>query len=175
MAVPWFLPGVAIAIGVAVLARRRVARWFGTSELLGWALVFTVGLIVAATLTPLRDGASVTRLASGCDFSRVGLAPPYMLRSLNDTSLNIVLFVPLGVVLGSLPTTRRKFVVIFGAAVLPIAIEASQLLATPLDRACQSADVIDNLSGLLVGLVIGTVIRLIVSQVDRPADRAGSR
>ncbi len=34
-------------------------------------------------------------------------------------------------------------------------IEAVQLMAVPLDRACQSGDASDNVVGLLVGLALG--------------------
>ena len=35
---------------------------------------------------------------------------------------------------------------VMGAALLPLAIESIQLAATPLGRACQGADVVDNLA-----------------------------
>jgi hypothetical protein len=41
------------------------------------------------------------------------------------------------------------------AVALPFAIEATQLVVTSLDRACQSADVSDNLTGLALGVVAG--------------------
>ena len=36
---------------------------------------------------------------------------------------------------------------------MPFLIEAVQLVATPLGRVCQSGDVVDNLTGLVIGLV----------------------
>ena len=40
---------------------------------------------------------------------------------------------------------------------LPLLIEVGQLLITPLDRACQSADVFDNLTGLVLGFALGAI------------------
>ena len=50
---------------------------------------------------------------------------------------------------------------------LPASIELIQLLVPPLGRECQSADVIDNLTGLVVGLAAGVVARLLAGMLDR--------
>jgi glycopeptide antibiotics resistance protein len=71
----------------------------------------------------------------------------------DETSLNVLLFVPLGVTVGLASSPRRLLALLGLALALPVAIEAIQLVATPLDRACQSGDVIDNVSGFLVGFV----------------------
>ena len=173
-AVPWFVPGIVIAVIVGFLARRRVAAWLGSSPTVAWAVVVAFGLILAATLTPLREGAG--DLAAGsCDFARVGFASLDDLRSLNDTSLNVLLFVPLGVVLAILPRSPRKAFLIVVACAMPLAIEFVQLVAIPLDRACESADVVDNLSGLAFGLALGALAGAIAGQADPSADRAGNR
>jgi hypothetical protein len=39
-------------------------------------------------------------------------------------------------------------------------------VAKGLDRACQSEDVVDNLTGLVVGLGVGLVIRLVANWVN---------
>ena len=167
--VPWFLPGLAISIVVAVVARHRVARWLGVSQVLGWGLVVALGLILSATLTPHHEGASgATTTALGCDMSRIGPASLDDLLEFSDVSLNILLFVPLGAFIGCIPRSVRKGVVIASAVALPFFIETTQLLATPLDRACQSADVVDNLTGLIVGLAIGSIAGALL---DRRADR----
>ena len=51
------------------------------------------------------------------------------------------------------------------AIALPFAIETVQFAVTPLVRACQSADVVDNLTGLLVGS--GTIVAWLVSALRR--------
>lgn len=173
-AVPWFAPGIALAIVVGFVARRRVAAWLGASDAVAWAVVVAFGLVLSATLTPLREGAG--DLSAGtCDLTRIGFASLHDLRSLNDTSLNVLLFVPLGIVLAILPRSPRKALLVIVACAMPLAIEMTQLVAIPLDRACESADVVDNMTGLVIGLTIGAVAGMISGQADSSTGRAGSR
>lgn len=92
-----------------------------------------------------------------CDLSRIGLASWRELSHLDDASLNILLFVPLGISIGLCPRSRAKLIVLTGAFVLPAAVELIQLVAVSLGRECQSADVVDNVFGLLLGLLAGSV------------------
>ena len=160
---PGFLPGLAVSIGVAVLASRPVARALGSGRVLAAALVISLGVVLAATLTPSPFGPQrhVARenLAQGyhpaCDLSRIGPAPIAEYLTPDDTSLNVLLLVPLGATIGLLPSSRRKIAVLLLAAAVPFVVEATQLVVVPLDRACQSADVFDNLFGLALGLTAG--------------------
>jgi hypothetical protein len=129
---PWFLPGLAISVVIGYLVRHRAARFLGASPLLGWAVVVSLGIVASATLTPLGEGAfEGGAQASGCDFSRVGLASLKDILELGDTFLNILLFIPLGAALALLPRSRRKAWLMAGALALPIVIETTQLIATP--------------------------------------------
>jgi glycopeptide antibiotics resistance protein len=158
--VPLFLPGVALSVALGYLARRRAATWLRIPDPLGWATIVALGVILSATLTPLHSVAETTAAtASGCDLSRFGLAPLDDLLKPSDVSLNVVLFIPLGLVLGWIPWSSHKALAIGLAAALPIMIEGIQLLVTPLDRGCESADVFDNLTGLVIGLATGFVAR----------------
>jgi hypothetical protein len=119
----------------------------------------SIGLVLSATLTPsriqdIRCGCQV------CDLTRIGPAPREDLRSLNDTTLNIVLFLPLGVAVGLLQNSRRKVAIILAVAAMPFVIEGIQLVATSLHRGCESADVSDNLTGLIIGFAVGQGLRL---------------
>jgi len=146
---------VSVAAGVA--AGGYVGRLLGARPILGRAIVISLGIVLAATLTPQREAIESGALSTGnCDLSRVGLAPLARLRTLNDVSVNVLLFVPLGTAIGLVPSSRRKIAVVMVAVALPFAIELTQLLGPVLDRACQSADVVDNLSGLVLGLAVGT-------------------
>ena len=57
-----------------------------------------------------------------------------------------------------LPRSPYRAPILIAAVILPFAVEAFQLVVTPLGRACQSADVFDNLLGLVVGLGVGSLI-----------------
>jgi glycopeptide antibiotics resistance protein len=169
---PWFLPGFAVSVVVGHLVRHRAARFLGASPILGWAVVVSLGIVVSATLTPLHEGAfEGGAQAAGCDFSRVGLASLEDILELGDTFLNILLFIPLGVTLALLPRSQRKAWLMAVALALPLVIETTQLIATPLDRACQSADVVDNVSGLLIGFVVGSVAGYLVSRASAASGR----
>jgi hypothetical protein len=152
---PGFLPGMVVSIVIGYVANGRIARALGVGRILAYSLVFSAMLILSATLTP--GGDPPHHAPGSCDFSRLGPAPIAAILTIGDPSLNVFLFVPLGAALGLLPRSRRKAGLLVAAMALPFAIETIQLLAVPLDRACQSADVADNLTGLAIGLVVGTL------------------
>lgn len=156
--VTWFFPGVGVSIVLGFLFAPAVARALSTGRLVAWLLIVSFGVVLSATLTPIRPGVEVSSVTSNsCDFARIGLAPVADLLTFNDISLNILLFVPLGWALGRIPSTPRKLLLVVGALALPFGIETLQLLAPILNRSCESADVVDNLTGLLLGLIGATV------------------
>lgn len=166
--VPWFLPGVLVSIAASVALALPLGRALVVRPALAGALVFSLGIVLSATLTPLRGAIEEGAAGTGiCDFSRLGLAPIAETMAVNDTSLNILLFVPLGVVVGYMPRTRRTAGIVIASITLPFLIEAVQLVASDLARGCQSADVIDNLTGLFVGAALGSTSRLLLRE---PAD-----
>lgn len=130
---------------------------------------------MAATLTPLYTAFEPGGGHVGtCDLSRIGLVPLGELRRIDDPSLNVLLFIPLGLALGLVPGSRAKRAILIGALILPMGIELTQLLMAPLQRACQSADVFDNLTGLVGGLALGSIVLLVarrVSGLRRPTAR----
>ena len=133
-----------------------------------WLMVLSLGVILAATMTPQWEALAFgARGPSSCDFSRAGLAPLRELLRFNDTSGNVLMFVPLGVTIGLLPRSRRTAAVVIAAIALPFAIETIQLLLPVLDRACESADVVDNLTGLVVGLGGGVAAGWLVRSMAR--------
>lgn len=157
LAIPWLLPGLGASILVAVLLNRPVGRALRTGPHLGWSLIVGLGIVLSATLTPSAEALEMGLTGiRACDLSRLWPASLEEILRLRSAGLNILLFVPLGAAIGLLPRARRKAVVIAAAAALPFAIEAVQMLVVPLDRACQSADIIDNLVGLTLGLLVGT-------------------
>lgn len=158
LAVPLFLPGLAVAAILGLVVCRRLARTLGCSPLHAWFLVVSLGIVLAATLTPLR--AALDQGATGpkpCDLSRIWFAPLADYLRPGDIAGNVLMFMPLGFALGLLPPSGARTPLIAGGLLLPVVIETSQLAAGVLDRACQSGDVVDNLAGLVGGLLLGTV------------------
>ena len=156
---PWLRPGIVISVLVAMALGGAVSRALHASRAVGTLLIASVGFILSATLTPLRISFESGAGQGLCDLSRLWPAPPDLLFSLNDASLNVVLFVPLGIAVGLLPRSSGRIVVMVGAIALPFYIETLQMLITPLMRGCESADVIDNLTGLFVGWIAAALAR----------------
>ena len=168
-AVPWFPAGMAVTVVLGALLGSRVARRLGAPTALGWILILSLGLVLAATLTPQREALDYGAISVGsCDLSRMGLAPLSAFRGFNDTSVNILVFLPLGTAIGLIPRSRAKAAVVGAAILLPFAIELTQLLVPALDRGCQSADVIDNLTGLAVGSVVGSFAGWLGARLSAP-------
>jgi hypothetical protein len=171
-AAPFYANDPGVRPGAATGRRRRrggvgaepfitggpVATMLRTKRLVAYLLIVSVGAILAATLPPGMAG--FDQVADGvgsCHIHRLGLAAADDYFGVTETSLNVLLFIPLGLALALLPWSRRTVALIGAAFALPIAIEATQLLVPMLGRACESGDVIDNMVGLLIGLVVGGV------------------
>ena len=170
--VPWFLPGTIVSIGVALAVSGSASRALAMSRTIAAALAVSFGVIVSATLTPLRGAIESGATGTGaCNLSRVGIVTlnDLMAPTALDTVLNVALFIPLGLAIGVAPASRQKATLVLAAFTLPLTIEVTQLLVTPLARACESADVFDNLTGLVVGLSAGAFL----ARVVRGSSRAG--
>jgi hypothetical protein len=116
-------------------------------------------LIASATLTPSRDALRFGAVGSGvCDLTRIGPVPLTDLLHFQDPAFNVALYVPLGIAIGMLPGGwARRWLIVAGLLLAP-AIELTQLLVRPLGRACQTSDMSDNVTGLLIGLVAGWLV-----------------
>jgi VanZ like family len=152
---PWLIPSVVVALVVSVVVSGPVGRSLRSHPIASFLLVFSFGVILAGTLSPVSGGGFPTADVRTCDLSRQWLATPSDLVLPNDVVINILMFMPFGFAVGMLPMSGRKIEVALAAMALPLAIEALQLLLVPLGRGCESADVVDNLTGLFIGLVGG--------------------
>ena len=153
----WFLPALLVALTVGVLLAPLLQRVLAVRRRAALAIVLALGLILAATLAPLPES-SARQASFSCDLSRIGPLSWTELTTLNDSSLNVLLFVPLGVATGVIFRSPHGRRLIMASLVLPVVIEAVQLFLPGLGRGCQSADVFDNISGLLVGQLVGAII-----------------
>ena len=153
-------PGLVLTLITSLIAARRTGRFLATSTALAWALLFSAGLVLSVTITPSREALAEGLTGTGaafCDFTRIGPIPLRELFQFREPSLNILLYIPLGAIVALLPRSRRKAAVVILAVLMPFAIESAQGLFPELGRVCESADAIDNLTGLLVGLGVGFV------------------
>jgi glycopeptide antibiotics resistance protein len=161
MTLPWLAPGFVVSLVLGTLLSRATGAALEIRRAVAWVLLVSLGLILAATLTPQWEAFAFGTQGSGsCDFSRIGLAPLRLILAVDDTSLNILIFLPLGASIAFLPRSRRTLLLVAAAIGLPFAIEVTQLLIPLLDRACESADVVDNLTGLVGGMIIGSLLRV---------------
>jgi len=173
MAVPWFLPGLAVGVPVILAITPRAARALAAHRLLVFAVLMALGVVILATLTPTSVALAGSDLSAGfCDLGRLGLPPRSELLAVHDTLRNVMLFVPLGFTLGLLPRNPRTGALIVVAYALPFAIEMIQLAAPAIGRGCQSADVIDNAIGLTAGLIAGSAAGYVWRQSTRRRNAA---
>lgn len=172
---PWALPVAALGVVLGLATQRLVARTLGISPVVGMALVVSAGLIVAATLTPLRLAIETGLAGSGrCDLSRFGLpsADEFAASGASDIIPNVLLFVPLGLAVGWSARSRHGLLLIAVAAASPVVIELTQLVVPALARGCESADVFDNLLGLAVGAATGGISHAVASYLPRGRRRS---
>lgn len=162
---PLLVPGVAIALIVAVWLAPSTAARTGLSPFLAGMLVFAAGAIVAITLAP-GSGEGVFG-GTWCG----GVRPPPRLGQLvslsSEHGLNIALFVPLGVLIGLIPRARPFAIAAIGAGAMPIVIEWIQYSVPRLDRICQTWDALENLMGLAIGLGVGVAVSFALRTVRR--------
>jgi hypothetical protein len=164
---PWFLPGLAITTAIAFAVAGRIARRLRTERWIAMLLVMSLGAVLAATIPPTAGGWDRPSGPGRCDFGRIGLAPLSEYLRLSDTSLNVILFVPLGLAVGLLGRSPAMVRTLIAAVALPPAIEAIQSLAPVLGRGCESRDVSDNLLGLGIGLVLGLLLSVVRARRPR--------
>jgi glycopeptide antibiotics resistance protein len=174
LALPWLLPGVAVALVLSPVLSGPAGQKLRVRPIVAWVFLFSLGVILAATLTPLRGAFDGDRGSGTCDFSRLGLASIGDLQRFGDVGLNVLIFIPFGLAIGIVPRSRRKTVIVAASIALPFAIEAIQLLLPALDRACESADVADNLTGLVIGLAAGTLVGRLLPRLRQPRERSRS-
>jgi glycopeptide antibiotics resistance protein len=156
---PWVIPGTLLFMLVGIVVGRPLARGLRSSPFVAWLLVVSVALIGFATLAPLYGVFEPSAVGQGsCDMSQAYLIPLRELLRPGERSLNVILFIPLGVGLGLLPRSRRTLVLVAAALVSPFLIELTQLLLPILNRGCQANDVLDNLTGLVIGFGFGMLL-----------------
>lgn len=130
-----------------------------------YALGASLVAIGAVTLTPGMDEFAHRQPCALGRWRPVWLTPQLM--AMNDRTLNLVLFVPLGffAALFAARSGRRSAVVAAALAVSPV-VELLQHLLPSLGRNCSSLDVADNVSGCVLGLAAGLVVAAVARRRD---------
>lgn len=167
---PLSAAGVVVTVLLAWGLSGPLARALRTRRGPAALLLFGFGLVASATLVPTANALEGIASDGLCDFSRMGIASMRELTTVNTSSLNVLLFMPLGVAVALLPWSRAAGVAALAAFLLTFVVETIQLLLPVLGRGCQTADMVDNLLGLTIGLVIGWSVRLVVPRhyLERP-------
>ncbi|MEU5538801.1 VanZ family protein [Streptomyces sp. NPDC020362] len=166
-ALPLFWPGVSLSALLALWCSRPLSRHLGCHRSTAFLLLLSLGGIAALTLLPGLTGNYFenVRHASRSCATAVRLPRPSDLADANQDSLNIALFVPLGLAVTLIPSWWRVAACAVSAVVLPLGIEAVQYALPWLLRACDLQDVADNVTGLALGLAAGCVARPLLRAV----------
>ncbi|MFI5955400.1 VanZ family protein [Cryptosporangium sp. NPDC051539] len=155
------MPIAVIVLALAAVGWRPIVRKLGTHPIVAAGLLLSLAGIAIVTLTPAPAPFANPWQGWGC--IRAGWQPDWLpwpfTGSINGRSLNVWMFVPLGVFTAltgkrkSTPLTLTAFGVL-----IPIGIEAAQRVL-PLNRFCDTRDVADNVYGLLIGVALGLLVR----------------
>jgi glycopeptide antibiotics resistance protein len=165
--VPLSVVALTIALVFAIVLSPTIARWTQASRLVSALLLLGFGFVLAATITPTAAAIDGATSDGVCHIASIDIVRPDELLRASGASLNVLLFVPLGIALGMLPRTRAAGVSTLAAIALPFAVETVQFLLTPLGRSCQATDVFYNLMGLAIGVVAGSLFRLVRARWPR--------
>lgn len=172
---PLFWPAAVLAVVCAAALAAPAARILGTPVWSALLLLAALGVILAATMTPSVAAFVPADRLGGC-IRQFELPALSRLLYPNETSLNVVLFVPLGVACALLRRWSQVVLASGAAFGLPFAIELVQYEVSWLGRVCSTADIAANLTGLGLGLLAGIVVlRPISSWVSIDAVARGPR
>lgn len=157
-AVPWAIPLVAASVVIALVVGFSLQRTRGRSAWLLAALIVSAALVIALTLTPNAGVEESSLVDPRSDRGPWGYLrqPEYWLH-LDSRTLNVALFVPLGLTLGLLARGTARWVILGFGLALPWIVEGLQSVL-PFDRDPQSIDLVDNSTGFIVGYAAGLLI-----------------
>jgi hypothetical protein len=170
---PMFWPALVFALALAALLAVPVAHLLRARVWVALFLLGSLALITASTLSPSVPAYFVLGARTECvsdGFSPPGLAD---LVAFNQTGLNVLLFVPLGLACALLPRWPQVALLSALASAVPFGVELIQLAVPRLGRVCSTADAAANLTGLFAGLLGGLLLVRPILMVAAPADQGG--
>lgn len=157
-AVPWAIPLVATSAVVALITALVLQKTRRAGAWLVAALIVSAALVVGITLTPnagIEDGSLVDPRFDRGPWGYLR-QPEYWLY-LDSRTLNVALFIPLGLTIGLLARGRSRWIALAVGLMLPWIIEGLQS-ALPFNRDSQAIDLADNTTGFLIGFASGLII-----------------
>jgi VanZ like family len=152
---PLFIPAVVAVTALALAGAGPLAHATGAGGVRCALVLIAFGVVAAATLTPQAPAFEGVHGSGTCDVTRLRPADLDAYLEGGEALGNVLLFLPLGIALGLLPPSRTWTWLVALAIALPFVVEGLQMALPALDRACQAADVVDNLLGLGIGLALG--------------------
>ncbi|MCP9958736.1 VanZ family protein [Streptomyces sudanensis] len=152
---PWLVPGIAASLLLALLLCKKLGRYVGLWNVAAFLYIVSLGMVASITITP-----SLSEFTSSfCSLEFPSPVSPGELAGTNQRSLNVLLFVPLG--LASALTRRRRGLLVGASSLsLPFIIEFIQYAIPSFGRTCQGVDIVDNLTGLACGALLGVIVRV---------------
>ena len=165
--VPWAIPLVAASAMAAVIVALTQRETRGARAWLIAALIVSAALVVGITLTPNAGIETSSLVDPRWDRGPWGYVrqPEYWLH-LDERSLNVALFIPLGLTLGLLARGATRWVILGCGLALPWLVEGLQAVL-PFDRDPQAIDLADNTTGFAIGYTAGLLIMGTISEVRR--------
>lgn len=154
----WILSGLAILVAAGLTL--PVSRLLGAAPWTTFLLCASFGVIVAVTLAPASPGRLLYGTAGyrTCDLDLFETSHPSWPTTLDESGLNVLLFVPVGIAVALLPRWSQVAAAAVFGGMLPSTIETTQGLVPALGRVCSGADIRANLTGLAIGLIGGLVV-----------------
>lgn len=156
---PWALPVLAVGVLAAALAGPLVGRVLCMPTWAAVVLISGAALVVAVTLSPLGTAAPGSSPVPSLSAHPVPVAPtselwrwPWHWWPIDERTLNVALFVPLGIGVGLVGRRPMRWFLVFIAVLSPFAIEGAQYLVGWLARDADWRDVVDNVTAWSSGL-----------------------
>lgn len=164
---PWARGGLVIAVVLGLVFAYPVAQLLRSNPVVVGLLITVLLAVLVFTLTPHPRvyGSADVCLMTLTRPSRADLVEP------TDISLNLLLFLPVGVLVMLLRPLAVMIGFILFALLLPVIIEYTQYAIGRLGRTCSLYDIATNELGLIIGLAIGVVVRAIwevIARIGKP-------
>lgn len=153
---PLTLPALILAVPLSFLVSRWLSSSTGVSRLLAFALMMALGVVLAATLTPRAETGWSGHVLM-LDLERLSFE---RLTGVNETSLNVLLFVPLAFLATLIDSRHLRRRVLLGVWLCPLAVELVQAVFPGLGRiGFVLSDALANMLGVAIGVTIGVTVR----------------